>query len=161
MASLELENLKPNKGSRKIPKRLGIGEGSGNGKTAGKGHKGHKARSGYRSKPGFEGGQMPLYRRLPKIGFTSRKKLLGKNTFSVVAIDAIAALGEEVVTPELLREKGLCGKYPEKVKVLGARTDLEGNPIPFKAKLKISAQAFSKSAKEAIEKAGGEVTVIE
>jgi large subunit ribosomal protein L15 len=158
---LELNNLKPNKGSRKLPKRLGMGEGSGNGKTAGKGHKGHKSRSGYRSKPGFEGGQMPLYRRLPKIGFTSRKKLLGKNTFSLVAIDVIGALGDAVITPELLREKGLIGKYPEKVKILGAKVDMEGNPKPFSAKLKISAHAFSKSAKEAVEKAGGEITVIE
>jgi len=161
MASYELNELKPNKGSRKIPKRLGMGEGSGNGKTAGKGHKGHKARSGYRSKPGFEGGQMPLYRRLPKFGFTSRKKLLGKNTFSLVPIDRLVELDSETITPEMLREKGLVGKYPEKVKILGARTDLEGNPLPFEAKLKVSAQAFSKSAREAIEKAGGEVTVIE
>lgn len=158
--SIELDKLKPNKGSRKAPKRLGMGEGSGNGKTAGKGHKGHKARSGYRSKPGFEGGQMPLYRRLPKIGFTSRKKLLGKNVFSLVSITVLESLGETEITPEVLREKGVIGKYPEKVKVLGAKSDLEGKVTPFKAKLKVSANAISVSAREAIERAGGEVSIL-
>jgi large subunit ribosomal protein L15 len=104
---------------------------------------------------------MPLYRRLPKFGFTSRKKLLGKNTFSVVSLTALAELGETTITPELLRERGLVGKYPEKVKILSSRTDAEGQALPFSAKLKVSAQAFSKAAKEAIEKAGGEVTVVE
>jgi len=159
--TLTLNNLKPNKGSRKIGKRLGIGEGSGTGKTAGKGHKGHKARSGYKSKPGFEGGQMPLYRRLPKFGFTSRKKLLGKNVFSVVSLDSLIELDAKEVGPEVLLEKGLVGKYPEKVKILGLRKDLEGKSAEFKSKLKVSAHAFSKSAKEAIEAAGGEAIVIE
>jgi large subunit ribosomal protein L15 len=157
----ELSNLKPNKGARKEPRRLGIGEGSGLGKTSGKGHKGHKARSGYKSKPGFEGGQMPLYRRLPKFGFTSRKKTLGKNVFSLVAVDRLEELGAKEITPELLLEKGFVGKYPEKVKILGLSRDIEGNPAAFSAKLKVTAHAFSKSAREAIEKAGGEAIVIE
>ncbi len=144
---LKLSKLRPNSGARQKPKRLGIGEGSGLGKTSGKGTKGHKARSGYKSKPGFEGGQMPLYRRLPKFGFTSRKKLLGKNLFAVVSVDKLAALEVATITPEILREAGLVGKGLKLVKILGGGE--------LKKKLDVTAHAFSKTAKEAIEKAGG------
>src|SRR5476649_2502070 len=142
---LELSKLRPNSGSRHVAKRLGIGEGSGSGKTSGKGTKGHKARSGYKSKPGFEGGQVPLYRRLPKFGFTSRKKLLGKNLFAVVSIEKLAALETATINPDILKEAGLVGKGSKLVKILGGGE--------LKKKLTITAHAFSKSAKEAIEKA--------
>lgn len=148
----ELNKLRPNKGARQVAKRLGIGEGSGLGKTSGKGTKGHKARSGYKSKPGFEGGQMPLYRRLPKYGFTSRKKLLGENVYAIISVEKLSDLDIQTITPEVLREKGLVGKKSDQIKILGGGE--------LKKKLTVTAHAFSKSAKEAIEKAGGAVNLI-
>jgi len=150
---MELNTLKPNVGSRHRRKRLGIGEGSGSGKTSGKGMKGQKSRTGYRSKPGFEGGQMPLYRRLPKFGFTSRKRLLGLNVFGIISVEKLGELDVTEITPEFLIENGLVGKSSERVKILGGGE--------LKKKLIVSAHAFSKSAKEAIEKAGGEARLVE
>jgi len=143
---MELSNLKPAEGSTKSRKRIGRGEGSGHGGTSTRGHKGAKSRSGYKRKVGFEGGQMPLQRRVPKFGF--------KNPFRVeyngINLDTLQELADSKklskVTPEVLIENGLAKKN-ELVKVLG-RGEL-------KAKLEVSAHAFSKSALSAIEAAGG------
>ncbi|GAB4379646.1 MAG: 50S ribosomal protein L15 [Salibacteraceae bacterium] len=148
---MELSNLKPAKGSVKKNKRLGRGEGSGSGGTASRGHKGAKSRSGYSKKIGFEGGQMPLQRRVPKFGFTNPNRI----EYHGINLDTIQRLAEEhkvtAITPELLREKSIIGKN-DLVKILG-RGEL-------KTKLDISAHGFSKTAKAAIEKLGGSVTVI-
>jgi large subunit ribosomal protein L15 len=143
---MELSNLKPAEGSTKSRKRIGRGEGSGHGGTSTRGHKGAKSRSGYKRKVGFEGGQMPLQRRVPKFGF--------KNPFRVeyhgINLDTLQELADSKklskVSPEVLVENGLAKKN-ELVKVLG-RGEL-------KAKLEVSAHAFSKSAQSAIEAAGG------
>lgn len=146
---MDLSNLSPAEGSRKSDNfRRGRGHGSGNGKTAGKGHKGQKARSGA-PRPGFEGGQMPLYRRLPKRGFTDRNS-------KVIAYVNVSDLnrfedGTEV-TPELLLESGAVSKIVDGVKVLG-KGDLT-------KKLTVRVNAFSESAKSKIEEAGGSVEVI-
>lgn len=144
-----LGNLVPAKGSNKKKKRLGRGPGSGLGKTAGKGHKGQKARKGGKVAVGFEGGQMPLYRRLPKRGF--------KNPFRVeynpINLDTLNRFGAgEKVTPEVLAKAGLLPRPDSPVKLLG-RGSIE------KA-LTVVAHKFSASAKEAIEKAGGHVEEI-
>ncbi len=141
---MELHNLTSAPGSRRNRKRRGRGSGSGLGKTAGRGHKGQKARSGYRSKPGFEGGQMPLKRRLPKVGFTSPFP----TDYTVINIGDLAEFPEGTeVTPELLRERRMIRtlKYP--VKIL-ARGKLE-------KKLTVEADRFSGAARAAIEAAGG------
>lgn len=141
---MELHNLTSAPGSRRNRKRRGRGPGSGLGKTAGRGHKGQKARSGYRSKPGFEGGQMPLKRRLPKVGFTSPFP----TDYTVINIGDLADFPEGTeVTPELLRERRKIRtlKYP--VKIL-ARGKLE-------KKLTVEADRFSGAARAAIEAAGG------
>jgi large subunit ribosomal protein L15 len=145
--SLTLNNLHPAKGSTHKKKRVGRGPGSGLGKTAGRGEKGQKSRSGYSAKIGFEGGQMPLHRRLPKRGFTNifKKRWL---EVSLRALDAHFKENEEV-TPEVLHERGIIKKAHYDVVVLGTG-DL-GKP------LKISAHRFTKSAREKIEKAGGAV----
>ena len=149
-----LSTLSPPQGSRRSRKRVGFGEGSGKGKTCGKGQKGQKSRSGYKVLRGFEGGQMPLHRRLPKVGFTSRKKVLGKNTYSLVSLQRLEALGlSGEVTFEKLCDLGVVRSKGQKLKILGGATD-------FKSKLTIEAHAASASAKEAIEKAGGEVKII-
>src|SRR5438876_8422258 len=116
-----LNNLKPAEGSKFERKRVGRGPGSGNGKTAGRGNKGAQSRSGWKFKRGFEGGQMPLHRRVPKRGFTNIFRI----EFAVVNVDRIAEVFEAgtVVTPELLQEKGLVARNAEKVKVL-ARGDV-------------------------------------
>ena len=111
-----LENLKPACGSTKAPKRKGRGQGSGNGKTAGKGNKGQKARSGYNVKRGFEGGQQPLARRLPKVGFVSR--VVKPYTFNVEKVTAIAELPE--ITVESIRTVYKLSKTVVKVKLIGA-----------------------------------------
>lgn len=150
---LTLSTLQPAHGSRHRRKRLGIGEGSGSGKTCGKGTKGQKMRSGYSWKRGFEGGQMPLQRRLPKIGFTSRKKTRGDNVFSVVNLDNLEAL--EVsgpITVQALCDAGLVRSDRQQVKILGSGT--------LKKKVVVEAHAVSAAAKQAIEKAGGEVRLV-
>lgn len=149
--ALSLNNLKPAPGSTHKKKRVGRGPGSGLGKTSGRGHKGQKSRSGYSSRPGFEGGQMPLQRRLPKRGFTNifKKQWL---EISLAKIDANFNAGDEV-TPEILHERGLIKKAKHDVVILG-------NGEITKS-LKISAHRFTKTAIEKIEKAGGTASVIE
>jgi large subunit ribosomal protein L15 len=143
----ELHDLSPAPGSHRDRKRLGRGPGSGTGKTAGRGGKGQSARTGYKRKRGFEGGQMPLHRRIPKRGF----KNFARVDYQVVNIRDLAALGGDV-TPEGLHAAGLVASLRRPVKVLG-----DGE---LKAKLAVSAHAFSKSAREKIEGAGGTVTVL-
>lgn len=148
--TLSLNNLKPAKGSTHKKKRVGRGPGSGLGKTAGRGEKGQKSRSGYSRKLGFEGGQMPLHRRLPKRGFTNafKKRWL---EVSIAALDQHFNADEEV-TPELLHERGIIKKARYDVVVLG-------NGELSKA-LRITAHRFTKSAREKIEKAGGAASII-
>ena len=146
---MNLSNLQPAEGSKHSDNfRRGRGHGSGNGKTAGKGHKGQKARSGA-PRPGFEGGQMPLYRRIPKRGFKNRNtmEIIGIN---VSALEAFSAGSE--VTVEALVEAGIVKNPRDGVKILG-----NGN---LTKKLTVKANAFSEGAKEKIEAAGGRVEVI-
>src|SRR5213595_1663956 len=133
--SLSLNNLHPAKGSTHKKKRVGRGPGSGLGKTAGRGEKGQKSRSGYSSKIGFEGGQMPLHRRLPKRGFTN----IFKKRWTEVSLEALERhfAENDEITPAILHARGI-----------------------IKKALKISAHRFTKSAREKIEKAGGAATVI-
>jgi len=146
---MKLHELKPAEGSRKDVKRKGRGIGSGNGKTAGKGHKGQNARSGGGVRPGFEGGQNPLYRRVPKRGFNNpfRKE------FAVVNIEELNsfAAGTEV-TPELLMEQGIVKNPQSGIKILG-----NGE---IKVGLTVKANKFSQSAVEKIQAAGGKTEVI-
>ncbi len=148
--ALSLNNLSPTKGSTHKKKRVGRGPGSGLGKTAGRGHKGQKSRSGYSRKIGFEGGQMPLQRRLPKRGFTNifKKKWL---EISLAKLEESFNAGDEI-TPEVLHGKGLIKKAKHDLVILG-------NGEISKA-LKISAHRFTKTAREKIEKAGGSITEI-
>jgi large subunit ribosomal protein L15 len=148
--TLSLNNLHPAKGSKHKKKRVGRGPGSGKGKTAGRGTKGQKSRSGYRKKIGFEGGQMPLQRRLPKRGFTNafKKKWI---EVSLAKIDQNFNAGDEV-TPEILHKRGIIKKAKYDVVVLG-----NGN---LTKPIKISAHRFTKSALEKIEKAGGTANTI-
>jgi len=148
--TLSLNNLHPAKGSKHKKKRVGRGPGSGKGKTAGRGTKGQKSRSGYRKKIGFEGGQMPLQRRLPKRGFTNafKKKWI---EVSLAKIDQNFNAGDEV-TPEILHKRGIIKKAKYDVVVLG-----NGN---LTKPVKISAHRFTKSALEKIEKAGGTANTI-
>ena len=146
---MKLSNLQPAEGSKHSDNfRRGRGHGSGNGKTAGKGHKGQKARSGG-TRPGFEGGQMPLYRRIPKRGFTNRNTLeiVGINVSALEAFEA----GSEV-TVETLVEAGIVKNVRDGVKILG-----NGN---LTKKLTVKANAFSEGAKEKIEAVGGTCEVI-
>ena len=139
---MKLHDLSPQKGATQSKKRVGRGPGSGLGKTAGRGHKGQGSRAGSRMVPGFEGGQMPLIRRVPKRGFNNA---IFRVEYAVVNLDQLAGLGNEV-TPELLREKGIVrGKKP--VKVLG-----DGD---VKKAIRVVAHKFSKSARAKIEAAGG------
>ncbi len=148
--ALSLNNLSPTKGSTHKKKRVGRGPGSGLGKTAGRGHKGQKSRSGYSKKIGFEGGQMPLQRRLPKRGFTNifKKKWL---EISLAKLEESFNAGDEI-TPEVLHEKGLIKKAKHDLVILG-------NGDISKA-LKISAHRFTKTAREKIENAGGSISEI-
>ncbi|MCK5511666.1 MAG: 50S ribosomal protein L15 [Thermodesulfovibrionia bacterium] len=145
---MKLSDLSPENGSRKKNKRVGRGHGSGHGKTSCKGHKGQKARSGGVGKPGFEGGQMPLHRRLPKRGFRN----IFKKEYAIVALRDLVGFSEELVTPEAMIEKGLIKDMKSGVKILG-----DGE---IKKSLTIKAHAFSASAKEKILKAGGRVEII-
>lgn len=146
---MNLNSLKPAEGSTKNKKRIGRGQGSGKGGTSTRGHKGAKSRSGYKRKLGFEGGQMPLQRRVPKFGFTSPNRVETKP----VNLDTLEALVDQFklseITPDVLIEHGLAGKN-DVIKVLG-RGEL-------KSKVEVTAHHFSKSAVEAIEKAGGKTT---
>ena len=149
--SISLNNLKPAKGSTKNRKRIARGEGSGSGGTAGKGHKGAKSRSGYKSKRGFEGGQMPLQRRLPKRGFKNPNRV----EFRKINLSELTALAEKNNITEFNFETYRALKLvkaSDKIKVL-ANGELKGA-------LNISAHAFSDKAKEAIEKNSGTTTLI-
>ena len=145
---MKLETLRPAAGSVKNNKRIGRGTGSGRGGTSTRGHKGAKSRSGYSSKPGFEGGQMPLHRRLPKFGFTNPNRV----EFKSINLDSLQTIVDKysvsVIDTEMLIKSGFQSKR-DKIKVLG-RGEL-------KAKIEISANAFSESAIKAIESAGGKV----
>ena len=147
---LQLHTIKPNPGAKHRKKRLGNGESSGLGKTCGKGNKGQKARSGGTIRPGFEGGQMPLARRLPKVGFNN----IFATQYAIVNVaDLEAAFNAgDVVDTEALKAKGLVKKTLDGVKVLG-------NGELTKA-LTVKAAAYSASAKEKIEKAGGKAEVM-
>lgn len=154
LQAVNITALAPAAGSRKKRKRLGIGEGSGNGKTCGHGQKGQKMRSGYSQPRGFEGGQMPIHRRLPKTGFTSRKRVTGQNVFTVVRLERLETAGfTGEVTFAKLVESGVVRSARERIKLLGN--------IEMKVALKIEAHAASASAKSAIEKAGGEVRLLD
>lgn len=150
---MELHELKPAEGSRKTRNRVGRGIGSGNGKTAGRGMKGQKSRSGGGKYQGFEGGQMPIYRRLPKFG--SRKTHTGvKIEYAVVNLEKLNVFEDgATVTTALILEKGLVKKELSGVKILGKGT--------LSKKLTVQVAAFSASAKAAIEAAGGKAEVIE
>ena len=149
---MQLNNLRPAKGSVKSGKRIGRGEGSGKGGTSTRGHKGQKSRSGYSRKIGFEGGQMPLQRRVPKFGFTN----INRKEYQGINLDKLQQLVDDgkikdTVTMDVLIENGLVRKN-ELVKILG-RGEL-------KAKLNISVHKYTATAKDAIEKAGGEAATI-
>src|ERR1044071_1254236 len=148
--TLSLNNLRPAKGSTHKKKRLGRGPGTGLGTTSGRGEKGQKSRSGYSSKTGFEGGQMPLHRRLPKRGFTN----IFRKQWIEVSLEALEKhfSADDEVTPEVLHNRGIIKKAKHDIVVLG-------NGEVSKS-LKVSAHRFTKSAREKIEKAGGAVTVI-
>lgn len=143
---MKLSSLTPVPGSIKNRKRVGRGHGSGLGKSAGRGDKGAGQRSGFKRRPWFEGGQMSLARRLPKRGFTN----LFKKEFQVVNLDAIDTLGLVTINPQVLAKHGLVRSALKPVKILG-----DGE---LKSKLNVKATAFSNSAKEKIEKAGGTAT---
>lgn len=146
---MRLHELKPAEGSRKAPKRVGRGTGSGFGRNAGKGENGQNSRSGGGVRPGFEGGQMPLYRRLPKRGFTN----IFAKEYVEVNINRLNIFEDgTVVTPELLLERRVVSKIKDGVKVLG-NGNLEKN-------LTVKATKFSKTAAEKIEAAGGKVEVV-
>jgi large subunit ribosomal protein L15 len=146
---MKLHELKPAEGSRQERKRKGRGIGSGNGKTAGKGHKGQNARSGGGVRLGFEGGQTPLFRRLPKRGFTN----INRKEYAVVNLDALNRFEDGTeVTPVLLVESGVVKNEKAGIKVLAKGT--------LEKKLNVKANKFSSAAKDAIEAAGGSIEVI-
>lgn len=148
---MDLSNLKPAAGSTKNSKRIGRGQGSGRGGTSTRGHKGAKSRSGYSRKVGFEGGQMPIYRRLPKYGFTN----INRVEYRSVNLDVIQALATsrklEVIDMETFIESGIASKN-DRIKILG-RGELT-------AKVEVKAHAFSANAAKAIETTGGQATKI-
>ncbi len=146
---MRLEELKPAEGATKRVKRVGRGPGSGSGKTAGKGHKGQKARSGGVKGAGFEGGQMPLQRRIPKRGFTN----IFRKEYAIVNLSDLAKItGPDPITPELLKQNGMIDDMKDGLKVLGMGD--------LKSKLTVRAHKFSKSAMEKIQAAGGKAEVI-
>ena len=147
---MKLNDLRPNAGGGSKPKkRLGRGIGSGLGKTSGKGHKGQNSRSGGGVRPGFEGGQMPLYRRLPKRGFTN----IFATKYAIVNLEDLNRFDDNTeVTPELLIQSGIIKKLEDGVKILG-----DGE---LSKKLTVKANKFSKTAAEKIEANGGKVEVI-
>ena len=147
---MDLSNLKPSERSKFSKKRVGRGHGSGTGTQAGRGHKGAKSRSGFKFKRGFEGGQMPLHRRMPKRGFTN----IFRTEYAVVNLDTLAERFDAgtVITPDLLRERGIIRSSRQQIKVL-ARGDI-------KKKLTVHAHKFSGKAVEKIAAAGGAVEVL-
>src|SRR2546429_2553116 len=146
--SLSLNNLHPAKGSTHKKKRVGRGPGSGLGKTSGRGEKGQKSRSGYSSKTGFEGGQMPLHRRLPKRGFTN----IFKKQYAIINLGRLDALEGNTFNPDRLVELGEVKKLGEGLKVLASGE--------LKRAIHVTAHLFSKSAMEKIRAAGGTAEVI-
>ena len=148
---MNLSNLKPANGATKTSKRIGRGQGSGRGGTSTRGHKGAKSRSGYSSKVGFEGGQMPLQRRLPKFGF----KNINRVEYRGINLDTLQTLADKInaasITFETLQANGLAGKN-DLIKILG-RGELN-------AKLNVTVHAFTASAKQAIEAKGGTATIL-
>lgn len=148
---MDLSNLKPAKGSTSSSKRIGRGQGSGKGGTSTRGHKGAKSRSGYSRKIGFEGGQMPLHRRVPKFGFKNRNRV----EYRAINLDVLQQLFEKknlsVIDPEVLFANGLVGKN-DLVKILG-RGELN-------AKIEVKAHAFSDKARQAIEAKDGVASLI-
>lgn len=145
---MRLSDLQPSSGSNKKRKRVGRGVGSGHGKTSCRGHKGQKARTGGGVKPGFEGGQMPLIRRIPKRGFTN----IFRKRFAVVNVGMLNKLSDPVITPEILVERGIVRDMMDGVKVLG-----EGDVTRA---MTVKAHAFSKSAEEKIIQAKGSIEII-
>jgi large subunit ribosomal protein L15 len=144
---MNLSNVRAPKKANSNKKRVGRGMGSGMGKTSTRGHKGQRSRSGSRMMRGFEGGQMPLHRRLPKRGFTN----IFRQEYSIVSLEKLAALGESTINPDLLRKAGVVkGKAP--IKILG-----DGE---LKSALTVQAHKFSKSAQDKITKAGGKFEVV-
>ncbi len=145
---MKLESLSPAAGSTKEVKRIGRGHGSGNGKTAGKGHKGQKARAGHGQRPGFEGGQMPLQRRIPKRGFNN----IFRTEYAIVNVEQLNAFENgATVDADALVAAGLVKKTLDGIKILGSGE--------LSRKLTVNAAAFSASAKEKIEAAGGKAEV--
>ncbi|RST71794.1 50S ribosomal protein L15 [Siminovitchia acidinfaciens] len=146
---MKLHELKPSEGARKERNRVGRGIGSGNGKTSGRGHKGQNSRSGGGVRLGFEGGQTPLFQRLPKRGFTN----INRKEYAVVNLDALNRFEDGTeVTPELLIETGVVRNEKSGIKILA-----KGN---IEKKLTVKANKFSSAAKEAIEAAGGSTEVV-
>lgn len=144
---MNLSNIRAPRKAAENKKRVGRGMGSGMGKTSTRGHKGQRSRSGSRLLRGFEGGQMPLHRRLPKRGFTN----IFREEYSIVNLDKLAALGETTINPEILRKAGLASGS-RRVKILG-----DGE---VKVALTVQAHKFSKSAQEKITSAGGKAEVL-
>lgn len=146
---MKLHELKSTEGTRKERNRVGRGMSSGNGKTSGRGHKGQKARSGGGVRLGFEGGQMPLFQRLPKRGFTN----INRKEYAIVNLETLNRFEEGTeVTPELLLEVGVVSKLNAGIKILGKGA--------IEKKLTVKAHKFSSQAKEAIEAVGGKTEVI-
>ena len=147
---MKLHTMQPAVGATKTRKRVGRGTGSGLGKTSGKGHKGQNARSGGGVRPGFEGGQIPLFRRLPKRGFSNAKF---KTTYAVINLSDLNSFENGVeVTPELLKDMGIVKNQLDGIKVLGYCT--------LEKKLTVKASNFSEVARQEIEKLGGKAEVI-
>ena len=145
---MDLSSLKPNKGASKNNKRRGRGEGSGLGVTAGRGHKGYGSRAGSKKRAWFEGGQMPIQRRLPKFGFVNINKVV----YQVVNVSDLQDLGKAEITPDLLFELRVIRKKRLPVKLLGSGE--------LSKKVNVKVNAVSKSAQEKVEKAGGSVTLL-
>ncbi len=146
---ISLNQLMPSRGSKKSPKRVGRGPGSGLGKTAGRGSKGQKSRSGYSSRRGFEGGQMPLHRRVPKRGFVN----IFKKQYAIINVEQLNIFrkGDEV-TPEKLLDRGMVKSLKDGLKILGKGT--------LKKELSVKAHKFSKTALQKISDAGGKTEVL-
>ena len=144
---MKLGNLKPASGSTRSRKRVGRGHGSGLGRSAGRGDKGYHSRSGSKHRPWFEGGQMPLHRRVPKRGFSN---FLFKKEYQIVNLSDLELIESEEINPFILKEKGLVKYALRPIKILG-----DGD---FKKKINITASAFSSTAVQKIEKAGGTAT---